>query len=320
MWAHPRSRGENTTVQTVTGWFQGSSPLTRGKPDGHPPRAPARGLIPAHAGKTKFYEKPPLDWEAHPRSRGENRRYGRYRRGGRGSSPLTRGKPERRGDDRAQEGLIPAHAGKTRRRPARTSGCKAHPRSRGENPDRQFRAGHGAGSSPLTRGKPQSPQARQNRNGLIPAHAGKTAGSQTRAGAWRAHPRSRGENVFKSSADQMKAGSSPLTRGKPTGYNLGTLDHGLIPAHAGKTSPLASSANRRWAHPRSRGENRFSSGKSADSSGSSPLTRGKRARLSRSIRQIGLIPAHAGKTAARAAAIKSARAHPRSRGENTNRT
>ena len=255
MWAHPRSRGENTTVQTVTGWFQGSSPLTRGKPDGHPPRAPARGLIPAHAGKTKFYEKPPLDWEAHPRSRGENRRYGRYRRGGRGSSPLTRGKPERRGDDRAQEGLIPAHAGKTRRRPARTSGCKAHPRSRGENPDRQFRAGHGAGSSPLTRGKPQSPQARQNRNGLIPAHAGKTAGSQTRAGAWRAHPRSRGENQPGTTSARSTTGSSPLTRGKlPRSLHL-RIDGGLIPAHAGKTGSARGSLPTRRAHPRSRGEN-----------------------------------------------------------------
>ena len=31
------------------------------------------------------------------------------------------------------------------------------------------------------------------------------------------------------------AGSSPLTRGKPSTARLGDCGHGLIPAHAGKT-------------------------------------------------------------------------------------
>ena len=71
------------------------------------------GLIPAHAGKTKFYEKPPLDWEAHPRSRGENSWCEITYTSASGSSPLTRGKllvALAAGD---AGGLIPAHAGKT---------------------------------------------------------------------------------------------------------------------------------------------------------------------------------------------------------------
>ena len=72
------------------------------------------------------------------------------------------------------------------------------------------------GSSPLTRGKLVFASDGKAKAGLIPAHAGKTLNTASIAPVDWAHPRSRGENVFKSSADQMKAGSSPLTRGKPT--------------------------------------------------------------------------------------------------------
>ena len=50
--------------------------------------------------------------------------------------------------------------------------------------------------------------------------------------------------------------------------------------------------------------------------GSSPLTRGKRRRLGDGRRHQRLIPAHAGKTACDATSTTTARAHPRSRGEN----
>ena len=53
-WAHPRSRGEN--LADFNGFIkpEGSSPLTRGKPE-EPHRAVRdRGLIPAHAGKTEL--------------------------------------------------------------------------------------------------------------------------------------------------------------------------------------------------------------------------------------------------------------------------
>ena len=56
------------------------------------------------------------------------------RRGG--SSPLTRGKPDLVANDVHFCGLIPAHAGKTGGRVAGLRGLWAHPRSRGENPDR----------------------------------------------------------------------------------------------------------------------------------------------------------------------------------------
>ena len=91
----------------------GSSPLTRGK------LFPALvvgfrwGLIPAHAGKTAESVAPHGTKQAHPRSRGENEALAASDATDKGSSPLTRGKPEQQATVGVLQGLIPAHAGKT---------------------------------------------------------------------------------------------------------------------------------------------------------------------------------------------------------------
>jgi len=113
-----------------------------------------------------------------------------------------------------------------------------------------------------------------------------------------------------------RAGSSPLTRGKPHTYRMRQLVPGLIPAHAGKTASPASSWTARRAHPRSRGENRFFGTLPPNLAGSSPLTRGKHAPGGRACVRDRLIPAHAGKTVVTLPIWRSAPAHPRSRGEN----
>ena len=92
------------------------------------------------------------------------------------------------------------------------------------------------------------------------------------------------------------SGSSPLTRGKP-GWRLAVEGFGgLIPAHAGKTQSTPSPTSASSAHPRSRGENLRTVRFAASESGSSPLTRGKRAVAGLDDDGRGLIPAHAGKT------------------------
>ena len=234
--AHPRSRGENLNTKDTTGKPLGSSPLTRGKPKSAAPRYSRVRLIPAHAGKTDYgrvgHGGPP----AHPRSRGENYAWcGAFQVWG-GSSPLTRGK--RLGGFRRvpSVGLIPAHAGKTRRVVSMSTVRPAHPRSRGENPPRRSRRVAASGSSPLTRGKLSQRESSPGRRGLIPAHAGKTRSTVRRRGCRRAHPRSRGENIACAPAFVNTRGSSPLTRGK-LGPLRGPVGGGrLIPAHAGKTS------------------------------------------------------------------------------------
>ena len=72
------------------------------------------------------------------------------------------------------------------------------------------------------------------------------------------------------------------------------------------------------AHPRSRGENSVLGDEHADVIGSSPLTRGKLELGHPLCRGERLIPAHAGKTRPSSPSCPSTRAHPRSRGENSN--
>ena len=91
----------------------GSSPLTRGKQRSPRDEIPWRGLIPAHAGKTCSSLMIVIGFPAHPRSRGENWFADAARGVSEGSSPLTRGKPLKGWVREADNGLIPAHAGKT---------------------------------------------------------------------------------------------------------------------------------------------------------------------------------------------------------------
>ena len=213
---------------------------------------------------------------AHPRSRGENSAWMIRHACAAGSSPLTRGKPPRHPALPTDHGLIPAHAGKTRRSlsTARTA----------------------RGSSPLTRGK----QGRRGRGphplGLIPAHAGKTYANASMSGMIRAHPRSRGENLVRHVEPVRRLGSSPLTRGKQPREHGAASRLGLIPAHAGKTGTTPTTGPAAWAHPRSRGENVVAASQELLLDGSSPLTRGKRRDPARSRPDQRLIPAHAGKT------------------------
>ena len=274
----------------------GSSPLTRGKPRSACPRGGMSGLIPAHAGKTGVRCFRSFRSSAHPRSRGENSPCADPCTIHLGSSPLTRGKPPLPGDVLNSMGLIPAHAGKTLNGQAITTWTKAHPRSRGENETLTLRVGEREGSSPLTRGKHVHCPGPVGSCGLIPAHAGKTLLNFAPPATVRAHPRSRGENPALCGGPGAMGGSSPLTRGK--------RPRALSTRHASA------------AHPRSRGENGEKWDTATPRGGSSPLTRGKRDHDRDFRRAHGLIPAHAGKTAARRPRRERPRAHPRSRGEN----
>ena len=274
--AHPRSRGENTAARGDKIAGAGSSPLTRGKLQDAVAKAVTDRLIPAHAGKTQSPARAGTRCWAHPRSRGEN------------AAP--------REERDALAGLIPAHAGKTLPVPGKRRRRRAHPRSRGENCSRANSASAFAGSSPLTRGKHSRRRGQLLDCGLIPAHAGKTSGRSTSGELIWAHTRSRGENCAAPQTRSPNSGSSPLTRGKQDGRPVCVAPHGLIPAHAGKTSRCVTSNTLAAAHPRSRGENLVHFAGDVRECGSSPLTRGKRISLSQTRCKKRLIPAHAGKT------------------------
>ena len=195
--AHPRSRGENALVSAARFAFS--------------------RLIPAHAGKTDLHRGRRHLWQAHPRSRGENVGCVHVLDGGRGSSPLTRGKRATLSPVNTHPRLIPAHAGKTAPTCVGGSTTRAHPRSRGENQGCRGHRGGDMGSSPLTRGKLCNKILPCYTLGLIPAHAGKTGSPPRQRSGPRAHPRSRGENPPRGHRTGHDRGSSPLTRGKPSG-------------------------------------------------------------------------------------------------------
>ena len=258
------------------------------------------GLIPAHAGKTPSVVAPVLARRAHPRSRGENESRSRAGLMTRGSSPLMRGTLLGSLLRLGRHGLIPAHTGKTRACRAEPTSTRAHPRSRGENAVVSLEQLAPAGSSPLTRGKRLRTAARDGVQGLIPTHAGKTLPSLSVLALVRAHPRSRGENLSALIDGSGQRGSSPLTRGKPVVIRLGD--------------------DAKRAHPRSRGENIVVAIGALVAAGSSPLTRGKHVLCLGLGRVCGLIPAHAGKTERARRWVAAHRAHPRSRGENRDRS
>ena len=195
--AHPRSRGENTCTPAPFEVCVGSSPLTRGKRRRRDDVGNRGRLIPAHAGKTGGDHGSWSFLRAHPRSRGENE-------GSRRVAPVRRW-------------LIPAHAGKTVVGPPWGWVSGAHPRSRGENEALAASDATDKGSSPLTRGKRNGRDGGSRRTGLIPAHAGKTRAVPEGPERFRAHPRSRGENLGGGRRPPDTRGSSPLTRGKRPG-------------------------------------------------------------------------------------------------------
>ena len=111
-------------------------------------------------------------------------------------------------------------------------------------------------------------------------------------------------------------GSSPRVRGKPRDVTIRAAQHRLIPARAGKTRRNSSALRTLRAHPRACGENYIHRVPVSEPVGSSPRVRGKLLVGRRCQRQIGLIPARAGKTCGRPRTIRTLAAHPRACGEN----
>ena len=133
-----------------------------------------KGLIPACAGKTFPQRAEARSQWAHPRVCGENhsRVDGTFTK--LGSSPRVRGKPLPAWRASSVQGLIPACAGKTPRRVARSMPIAAHPRVCGENLFVSPYVFRSLGSSPRVRGKQETQDAAEKWTRLIPACAGKT--------------------------------------------------------------------------------------------------------------------------------------------------
>ena len=151
------------------------------------------------------------------------------------------------------------------------------------------------GSSPHTRGAPDSLTGHSPIPRIIPAYAGSTCG-------WAVD-------------DGVIVGSSPHTRGARYAPPRLSATGRIIPAYAGSTafSPLAPLLIAD--HPRIRGEHRRPGGPCGRRRGSSPHTRGAPGRRLALELRVGIIPAYAGSTATVLQLGANQGDHPRIRGE-----
>ena len=152
------------------------------------------------------------------------------------------------------------------------------------------------GSSPHTRGALVSSNSGISRFRIIPAYAGSTRGSSTRADGWRDHPRIRGEHQHLRVPAQLEHGSSPHTRGALQALEARNQDIGIIPAYAGSTTSSPPPAHGHGDHPRIRGEHPDAERHQPKGNGSSPHTRGAHQERFQHGQRWRIIPAYAGST------------------------
>ena len=191
----------------------------------------------------------------HPRSCGANYVYSTRGVFGRGSSPLVRGQHSCDPTPSSPLRIIPARAGPTRGgRPHCNCGTD-HPRSCGANFGLMYVAVPVTGSSPLVRGQPATDNVAAGDVRIIPARAGPTGPTATKAATRPDHPRSCGANLFARVQISDIRGSSPLVRGQLNASNNVQDAIRIIPARAGPTSVTRFIGIINADHPRSCGAN-----------------------------------------------------------------
>ena len=194
--AHPRSHGEHSSPKPHAIDTLGSPPLSQGTFVHVLHLIVPLRLIPAHAGNIQAAHPGTSPWSAHPRSRGEHLAVLGFPPCGYGSSPLARGTCIEQLNRVISSRLIPARAGNMCRSSSRSSGCSAHPRSRGEHTYEGTDSVGRPGSSPLARGTSRDGWGLFPHVRLIPARAGNISCRWTPERRSPAHPRSRGEHLL----------------------------------------------------------------------------------------------------------------------------
>ena len=135
---------------------------------------PSVRIIPAHAGNTVSIASCSGRRQDHPRTCGEHFLTRHVRQMRQESSPHMRGTFPRIRPCTGTGGIIPAHAGNTRRLGPISSTCRDHPRTCGEHALQIGFPRTLAGSSPHMRGTLEVLQRIFHGDGIIPAHAGNT--------------------------------------------------------------------------------------------------------------------------------------------------
>ena len=150
---------------------------------------------------------------------------------------------------------------------------------------------------------------------FIPACAGNTPGSRTRAAPAPVHPRVCGEHASVLALTRSRPGSSPRVRGTPGPDVIVSFGRRVIPACAGNTGRSDRSLATGPVHPRVCGEHYEVFCRAGRGNGSSPRVRGTQ-RLERlEFQRHWFIPACAGNTRWPESAARPPPVHPRGCGE-----
>ena len=292
---HPRVCGEHDLKRSAPRTCVGSSPRMRGA---HVPTSGAHvphGIIPAYAGSTARPRRTKSRRWDHPRVCGEHSSCEGSPNFTLGSSPRMRGALGVVGHVDHGLGIIPAYAGSTYPMSPPPTLRQDHPRVCGEHNSLCWTGSRRSGSSPRMRGARLGGDGALHLDGIIPAYAGSTCGTETPCSSREDHPRVCGEHAYPGCAEKSPSGSSPRMRGARGLAVLLDVVCGIIPAYAGSTPRMS---------PRKR-----------PAQGSSPRMRGARV-LSACLRhRAGIIPAYAGSTVRQSRSGFRRTDHPRVCGE-----
>ena len=207
-----------------------------------------------------------------------------------------RGKRFSRFRKTSRHGITPADAGKTPYITYEVATDRDHPRGCGENQRYNPCIPVARGSPPRMRGKPISGLTGVTANRITPADAGKTKATLNERFVNQDHPRGCGENYERGNYAASGMGSPPRMRGKLYCWHKPSLNLGITPADAGKTSDTVACG--------------------CDRHGSPPRMRGKHDVSIAHRKLAGITPADAGKTSLHRPPSFCARDHPRGCGEN----
>ena len=313
--AHPRVRGDDSGAISRGARRFGSPPRARGRLGGAAPLPRVGGLTPACAGTTAESPGRRGRTAAHPRVRGDDPQPAARALSARGSPPRARGRLGPGVQAGRLLGLTPACAGTTRSLSSLKAARRAHPRVRGDDAGVLLIGGEWVGSPPRARGRRAHVGVGPVAARLTPACAGTTPAPSPRGPYPGAHPRVRGDDEMSTASARPPPGSPPRARGRHPGGTRGLMGRGLTPACAGTTRPRSSARPSATAHPRVRGDDSAALSRSTTPCGSPPRARGRRSGYVSVAGSLGLTPACAGTTPARAHPGRPPSAHPRVRGD-----
>ena len=272
---HPRTCGEKRLCLDGKASHCLSPPHMRGKAKWRPRDRPKRGITPAHAGKrVRKLFRLWCSWD-HPRACGEkilafqpSSRLG-------GSPPRMRGKDAAASAKKAQDGITPAHAGKSPAVSVTLQHGKDHPRACGEKYSTHPKGRNQRGSPPRMRGK-------------VPCIDFVESKGED-------HPRACGEKIQGRLQGSLYRGSPPRMRGKEHAKNACCSWTRITPAHAGKSLSAVTPSLTAKDHPRACGEKMHFLNQMTSLWGSPPRMRGKDVACPAATAGAGITPAHAGK-------------------------